>query len=422
MTSSVLELNNPFSRHQYLPTAMNWLNKWDAQTLYFNNDIVISPITSSAYILFTEEVSIIGGGDPSTNPSWFLFADIGDQVVNIRTGDGIGLSGGPTNPTMDNSGVIFIQLGNSLQNIGTNTNLILENIGVDTVTGILGIDTVYNPITRETTINNVGVSGLSASPSSGISLSSNTGEVQITNNGVLSLVSTDANLTVTGGVDKLVTNNGLLDIAITGAGLANTGTATSPIFSNLGVIDISGNNSIIFQGTTGDVKLGTNLSKVCLVFPTLSLSPINWNVGTEGIIPVQNPLSLFSQCLSTGLPHSTGTFVITLPITYFISKYTGISQGATITFAIIDTVNSKRYSVIPIPSRRYNAASGTGPISPAYTTILNIVIDLAAIRAAGVRQFNQLGITFLNVAVPSATAKISSSGGPCFAVYYPQSL
>ena len=61
----------------------------------------------------------------------------------------------------------------------------------------------------------------------------------------------------------------------------------------------------------------------------------------------------------------------------------------------------------------------TGATS-AYTTILNIRLDLAAARTAGVRQFNQLGITFLIVlAVPYAYI---ASSGACFAVYYPQTL
>ena len=45
---SSIELDDAYERHEFLPLAMNWLGLWDVTTVYFTNDIAVSPIDSAS--------------------------------------------------------------------------------------------------------------------------------------------------------------------------------------------------------------------------------------------------------------------------------------------------------------------------------------------------------------------------------------
>ena len=62
-------LQNPLDRIGILPTTMNWRGLWVETEQYFINDLVVSTVNSSTYIL-VNQTAVKGGGDPTTNSDW----------------------------------------------------------------------------------------------------------------------------------------------------------------------------------------------------------------------------------------------------------------------------------------------------------------------------------------------------------------
>lgn len=96
----------------------------------------------------------------STNTD--LTFSVTNVVVGISAGTGISITGTPTNPIINNTGVITLTANTGLSNTGTATNPILNNTGVISLTTNVGISntgTATNPI-----LNNTGVISISVNP------------------------------------------------------------------------------------------------------------------------------------------------------------------------------------------------------------------------------------------------------------------
>jgi hypothetical protein len=418
MSTGVLDLATPFERHRYLPTAMNWLGPWNPTTVYYNNDIVLSPISNASYILLSPASSIQGGGDPSTNPEWYAYGGVGGDVVNLTGRAGIKLNGSDTNPIVDNDGVISISTDTSLVNIGTDANVVLETTGVLTLGSVLGIS-----ITEGNKVNNTGVLGLT--PTAGIDISGSNTNLIVTNNGILSMASANANLTVSAGTSPIITNNGILSVvALTG--ITNTGTPTAPVLSNAGVVDISGDNSIIIGGTAQNPTLAANNPATTLVWRnngTIVANPPTWGLqrfgnGTTINVP-QEPGTLWASCMATGVPYAQGIFKMMIP---FMINYSGRPagggiQGDGVRVSLFDSVANVTYNTLN--PKLVSAAGMQASINFGYNTVLgDVLVDIAEARATGFRQLSAIKIVNpLVIGAKNVFITLGATGGPCFATY-----
>ena len=432
MTTGVLDLATPFERHRNLPTAMNWLGEWDSNTLYYSNDIVISPINGAAYILVGTSSSLQGGGDPSVNDAWYSYGGVGAQIVSVRTGDGIKLTGGQTNPEINNTGVNSVQfLDSVLQNIGTATNVVIDSSAVTDIGAVLGIRVDTTGTVQ--TITNTGVTKLQSYTGIGLE-GAYPRPIKVVNTGVLTVESANSALTVTAGQIPQITNNGVLTLTeLTGIG--NSGTATEPIWSNLGVFDLSGDASITIGGNRQNPTLVSNNSRATVVWNNSSLVavPPTWGRGAsnyEGKIAVsQVPNTLWAKCVGTGVPYAKGVFILTIP---FVIKTTGSQSSITlernVPVFLYDSTTNIRFQANIMDRQggnpfandiRYNTIYLASRTNVTWTTaLLNYYINLDLIRKSGFRTLTDIIITN-NSGSFNVFQTFVASGGPSFAVYYP---
>jgi len=181
MSSIVQSLDTPFERLALLPTTMNWLGTWEANTLYFKNSVVISPVDGAIYIL-VGATSVVDDVDPSASLLWDTVTPTTASGVNTVTGsDYIDVDNtDPQNPIVSNTGVLLIRAQNGLQVQGTTKNPLFVNTGVLFVREGLGID-----ITDDI-VSNTGV--ISIEPGADISVTGDPFNPTVANTGVNSIV------------------------------------------------------------------------------------------------------------------------------------------------------------------------------------------------------------------------------------------
>lgn len=418
---SVLDLSTPLNRLNALPTAVNWRNDtWSPTTLYYRNDIVISPITSGAYINISPATTIKGGGDPSTNPTaWFVFGGGAAGVQEIQGSDYITV--GPTSvPEITNNGVCNLAIGQNLNNLGTQNDPILEDLGLTSILTTPGISVVGN------TVSNTGVIGLNSGPEITITGAS---DLSLSYSGVVSITAPDGSITVGPGSSPLISNPGLLSLT-TSTGLVNSSTPQTPNISNGGVIDISGGKSITVANFPF-VKLSTVHPSVSLVGTLVNavMTPptTSSNQGSPpGRIPVtQLPGSLWATSIATQQPYSTGTYTIHVILGVTIEAYQNVGHnfGAT-NFTIYDGVNNVVYSTIgiiqPTYSRNFsNIAFVDSPTTTINSMIYRIVIDLATLWNSGFRVMTHIQLDQLGVGLTSNTLYLAAQNTNIFAEYSP---
>jgi hypothetical protein len=384
---SSLDLSSPLARYNALPTAVNWRGVWDEDTEYYKNDIVFSPLTSGSYINISASTSTRGQGDPSTNAAdWYIFGEGAGGVQEIQGTEYITV-GPTTTPSITNNGVCEIAVGQNLNNLGSQNDPILEDLGLLNVAASSGISFVGNKI------NNTGVTRL-IEGNSGL-LVDGTTNISLSCSGVLQMTALNPSITVGAGLTPLITNNGLLSI-IAGTRIVNSSTPQEPELANDGVIDISG-SSIIVTGFP-NVKLSTTHPSISLIGTLVNVT-ITPNPSNSFVIPItQNPGTIWANCLATGTPYSTGTFTLNFSLGFSVEALQLISYGDTV-FTIFDSVNNVSYSptgfrVNQSVYNRFNPTIFAG-FYPR-TRIQTITIDLATLRASGFRvmtgiQFTQLG-------------------------------
>lgn len=155
-------LRNPVQRLEFLPDIMSWKGLWDANTQYFKGDVVECPLATTSYVL--NVTADKGGATPSLNINWVELSDAATGVLsfqitgagltnlgtptnvnlqntgvtNITTGAGIATTGGST-PQLTNTGVISFNANVGLQNIGTATAVNLNNTGILSLTAGTGV-------------------------------------------------------------------------------------------------------------------------------------------------------------------------------------------------------------------------------------------------------------------------------------------
>jgi hypothetical protein len=411
MAQGALDLADPLSRLNALPTAVNWRGLWDATTLYYRNDIVVSPITAGSYINIIPSTTILGGADPSINVvAWYAFG-LGANGVQEITGSEYITVGPTSTPTITNNGVVNLILapGKNLNNVTGDPQFpVLEDTGVTTVLGNPGI--LVSPGSPGPIIDNTGVVNLVTSPAFGFTTGSNINNVSLFYTGILSVNNPpNSGITVGTGLSPIITNTGLLSLNV-GTGLSNISTPQTPDIKNLGVVDISG-SGITVTGFPA-IKLSTTHPSVSLIGsittpmvpnPTLPNSPTIPN--PPGRIPItQTPGTFWATSIATRIPYSSGTFILNLNISMLLK---GPSQGITtanrgkLNFTIYDSVNNVVYApnstlkeeaqvnTIQFPRTLNNQYQPTS-VNPIITSMM---IDLQSLWASGFRIMTHIQIS-----------------------------
>jgi len=415
---SALDLSSPLNRLNALPTAVNWRNEaWSPTELYYRNDIVISELTGGAYINISPSATLRGGGEPSTNPTeWYVFGEGAAGVQEIQGTQYITV--GPTStPQITNNGVCEIAIGQNLNNLGTQNDPILEDLGITSVLFNPGISVTGNTVTNTGVIHVNGGAGITVTGSS---------DLTISHTGVVSLTQAPTpGLTVGAGATPLITNTGLLSV-IASTGLVNDGTPQAPELRNDGVIDISGSSSILVTDFP-TIKLSTvnpSISLVGILDSNVVMTPPTTNYPTPSRIPVtQIAGSVWATSIATQQPYSTGTFTlfITLGTNIFTTSSSGASAFGPTTITIYDSVNNKvypatqgftDYNLLASSSRLFS--SQIRVIRPALT---RIVIDLAKLWATGFRQMTHIQISQRGGTLGSANLTLTSHNINILAAY-----
>jgi len=410
---SLSALRNPFTSLKNLESVMSWSGVFDPNVSYFKNDIVVSPITLSSYILNKTSSS---GQDPSLGGGWTLFGLSGGGVQVAKGSTYIDVSGSGTNPTVSNLGVIETILTYPLYNSGDAQNLIIDSDCIATIQQGTGISV------NGTEISNLGV-GSSISGGTGIQVDfdPNLGTANVTNTGVVEIQPADQYITVTGPKSsQTIGNGGILNI-IAGSNLTNIGTSTDPKIQNDGVITLtSPTNTVVNTGTVTRQKLSAAVPILTRCFESAtfnkSLSSSNYNLIWYDLV---QDVGLFQTCLEGGTPYSTGVFYIDL--SYLLLVYSRVWWvGATafssllITFYDGATTPGTLFQyTLPIAGNRF---TGPTPNQPgAGTSPCKVAFDLAVARTKGLRAVTSISIDSPFVLGP----KLPVATGSIFGIYYP---
>jgi hypothetical protein len=346
-------LDNPLERLASLPNTMNWRGGWLATEQYYLNDVVVSPVNLASYIL-AGKTALLNGGDPTANPDWIELSapTTGVQSVVVNPLTGIENTGTATLVNLRNTGVLTIGAGN---------------------TGI-GITGGSGPFPLNTVITNDGVLSLtpSATPAgAGITVSANTGAIQIANNGILGITA--------------------------GTGLASTG----------------GQNPTLSIGASGLPRLSyaTNV-----LVSGIAMTPNSVPAGGTGVLPfgLASPLNAFSGDLANGVPDPNGTWL--LDLTKWSFKLIGpqVGVGISLSFAFVDNTTTAPVPIVYNPAIGDRIRYFPNGVFPFDFNLGQVLFDITAARALGMRTIDQLQIQNAG----GTTLEFNCSGDvPC--TYYP---
>jgi hypothetical protein len=401
---AVNTLQDPLIKLDNLPTTMKWGGEWSSELQYYKNDLTISPVDFGSYILSASAYK--GGADPSRSEVWTFVGASSGGVENIRKGVGIDLSGSATQPVIINSGVREIQYGTNIQNAGTTQDVVLDTSSIATITGILGIG-----ITNLSTITNLGVTTLDGA---GFDFNSPTGQVTMSNTGVMSLRSSDNLLQITPGQNPVILNKGLLSIV---DGTAITNVSTTPYqyqLQNDGVRTITyPSNTINNVGDIHTQRLTAANCHVCQVWSTtgaMTPNPIPFNTNDGSVLQItQTPNTLWANCLANGVPYSSGVFELDMTGIVFYASAVGAAQTR-ITYYLLD---GNTQFLLGTDKHLYVRNDTTNTY-----TLGKVLIDLQKVRAAGIRQLTGFRLIFRTI--QAKNPKLSYiQGGKGLAVFSP---
>lgn len=187
-----------------------------------------------------------------------IVADDATDTLNLA-GSGITITTNSLTDTVtfSNSGIVSASAGTGISVAGTNP-LIITNTGVTSLTGTTGQIGVSSS-TGSITLTNLGVTRLSTDPGSGITLSGNVGNIQITNAAPNVVQDVFKNIAVLGQSTITATGpNSTLTVAA-GNGISLTTVATFGLETlsiiNTGIISISVDSSLTYSVVSGSANL-----------------------------------------------------------------------------------------------------------------------------------------------------------------------
>jgi hypothetical protein len=390
---SVTGLQTPFQRLAVLPTAMNWRGSWVATQDYFLNDVVISPINGSSYIL-TGTISLVGGLDPSLNPVFEELSPLSAGITGVVAGPGIIVDNtNPQIPIIENNGVRTLT-GDGVSIVVDNTdpnNPAITSLALNTITGQSGIS-VNNANPQNPIITNSGVRSLAPLDAS-ITVSAPTGAVILSANG-LADITAGVGIGLAGTVqNRQITNTGVVSLAV-GAGLSSTG-GVNPTIANTGVLTIAAaDSSIIVAGTVQNRTIRTSAPVLTRAFtanvsqafaPALPGTNLNFNV----VVPASP--NIVRDYLFSGAPDAAGVFLFDLTpiIMRFVASGGPLVIQNNVSLRFIDGVNAITYTS---PTILNETQLSVGTAYPINSGLGKVYMDIADARTAGFRVLTGLQI------------------------------
>jgi hypothetical protein len=414
-------LKNPLDRIGLLPTTMNWRGLWVETEQYFIYDLVVSSVNSSTYILLNQ-TALKGGDDPTTNADWAEFSATATGVQSVTAGLGIENIGTTTEVILQNTGVRTLEVGSGLALVGSDPqNPTIINTGVNSITQGAGINVQTLAIPNNpkiTQISNTGVLSV-ATGNAGITIDNTNPQIPvISNTGVYSVTSGNAGISVnTANNIATINNTGVLSFNIVGTGLSNsTGTATDIKLQNTGILTVSAGigSGITITGDAQNPQLASYAPQLTQVTDgtTMTITPSEIPSGTSCIIGfVQTTGNLWATYLANGDPSARdGYFVIDLSrIILSPSTYSQpIDPASTVNISIEDAAG---HSLIIGTIQSNNGTTG-GTYTP--YSLGGLVFRLAAARSNGLNSVSKIVIGN-NTGITLYSANTSA----IYAVYYP---
>jgi len=375
--------SNPLERLSEFPNMMNWRGTWLVTEQYLKNDVVVSPLNGSSYILI--ETSLLDGTDPSINAEWDELAPAATGISQISAGAGITVTN-PLGPivTVINAGVITLIDGNDIIIDNTDPqNPIVNSTALTGVTPGLGIQ--ISGLANNPTITNTGVRTLAVGAGLTSDLDPNNPSIGTT--AVLS-ISQGNGISVTGGQTATITNTGVVTVGSSGVGITVDNTnPQQPVLTNTGVLSIiAGDNVTVSVGVNPIVSaLVPQLTEVSL-FPT-SVYP----VGPAGVISIAffQPATagIFETYILSGAPDPFGTFILDLTsINMFMDAATNVVAGDKVSIYLTDNVNTAPVDINYLIGEITMNDTSTPPTAyPFQIRPSFYAVDVATLRATGFR-------------------------------------
>ena len=355
-------LANPLERLQVLPEVMNWRGLWNNTTQFYRNDVVLSPLTTAPYLL--TRLALLGGLDPSLVPAnWTELSPTTGGITGLTAGNGISITGTPTLPQINNTGVLQVVAGTGITNVGTAEQPELRNTGLTSLNVGTGLSSTGG---QTPTLANTGVISITTTAGSGITITGSPNAPTVVNSGILAV------------------NAG------SGISITSVPSANQPTIANTGVISITAGSGITISGPTQTPTISATASAADPLASAITVGgvfPSAIPAGSTGSTAViVSPTSQLALQLANGSPDPNGTWV--LDITSYCFNLTAPSGGSmTITTGIEDTTTGGG-------PYTYTGIAGTGTTyvgtPPLYFSVNKIYIDVAAARATGLRVLDTL--------------------------------
>lgn len=382
-------LTNPLDRLQVLPTGMNWRGLWNNTTQFYQNDVVLSPLTTAPYLL--TRLALAGGADPSTAPAdWAELAPATGGITGLTAGNGISITGTPTIPQINNTGVLSVVAGTGITNTGTAEQPILQNTGITALNVGTGIGSTGG---QTPTLSNTGVISITTTPNSGITITGNPQQPTIVNSGILALTA--------------------------GAGISinPVPAPNQPTIVNAGVVQVNAGTGITISGPTATPTISLTASAQDPIATMLSLvliGPVNAGQTQPNSVLFPNPASELAQQLLNGSPDPNGEWVLDFS---GICGYVAPPAGGTnsIVIAIEDnTTTGGPFTYTGVAPYGTIFLSGN---PPNYFDLGKFVLNVAACRATG---FRVLDTFLISNDTGGLFSPMSFGCVPCY--YYPNGL
>lgn len=407
-----MSAQNALERLADFPNMMNWRGTWLSTEQYIQNDVVISPLTVSAYILL--DTTFLSGTDPSTNTAWTELAPSATGIFQITQGIGITVtdSVGPITQ-ITNDGVLSVIAGANISVDNTDPqNPVISSTALTGVTAGNGIS--IGGLSFAPTITNTGVRTLAVGP--GLFISDDKNNPSIGTIAVLSITQGNGIL-VTGGQVATVTNDGVTSI-VAGAGInVNNTDPRNPIISNLGILTLTEGPNISITGTATNPIVSAKVPEITQVSQASDITPIAPQptpVGALCKIAISGVATdIFRDYINNGPPDATGIFLLDLTsFNLFLSASTPVAPNEKITVVLIDDVTTAPTPILfALNDIVMNSTANSYPfqIRPSQT-----LFNITTLRTTGFR--NPTSIGFVN----DTTATIQvNSWGDIYATYYP---
>ena len=413
------QAQNPLLRLAEFPFMMNWRGTWSVTEQYLQNDVAISPINGSSYVL--ADTSVLSGLDPSLSVAWIELAPAATGLNQINQGAGITVVN-PAGPitTVSNAGVITIQQGANITVDNTDPqNPVIASTALSGVSAGAGIS--VSGLSFSPTITNTGVRTIAVG--AGLVSNNDPNNPAISATGVLSIAAGNGILVTPPPPSQVltITNNGVRTVSGTVGLTVNNTDPNNPVLTNTGVLSVTAGSNVLITGTAINPIISANVPKVSFVNTLITASGFPVAPASLGQLPLSisgNTGIFVSYIANPGPPDPTGVFTINLAsINLFLSAVSNVASGEKVSISLIDNVTTAPTPIV-YPLGDCICYFPTPPAVNTYPFQIRpgvFAFNVTALRATGFRVPSAIG--FLNST--GATLEINTWDTGLFPTYYP---